>query len=433
MTEITTDWVPGGTFGLDLPAHPAALQAGGADFLTHAFRRSGALAADNRVTRITGFEPWGLGGTGVKLMLSVEYERSAPDLAQDLPQDLFVKFSRNFDDPVRDSGRHHMLPEVDLANLSRHPDFPVAVPCCLYADIDPATQTGLLITARIPYGEGAVEPHHPKCMDHVLPEPLEHYGALVACLGRLAGTHKSGRLGAAVEQRFPLDIARLIARRPRVEAAVLAKRINRLAAFIGQYPHLFPAHVADGDFLQAFCRDAMLVVERQDAVWREFHAQPDVIALCHMNAHVDNAWFWRDPHGALQAGLIDWGGVGQMSVASSFWGCVGAAEPELHDRHLGALLKRFVQAFAEAGGPAVDPALLERHVELHVLMSALHMTTAPPAILREIPDPACLKDRFDPVLAAYETARVQLKVTVALLNMWATRDLGRYLRGDHFV
>ncbi|GGC04778.1 hypothetical protein GCM10011494_24110 [Novosphingobium endophyticum] len=64
------------------------------------------------------------------------------------------------------------------------------------------------------------------------------------------------------------------------------------------------------------------------------------------------------------------------------------------------------------------------------MMSALHMTTAPPAILREVPDPKVAADRYDPIFTANETARVQLKITISLLNMWARRDLGRLLRAD---
>ncbi|VWX48234.1 hypothetical protein, partial [Novosphingobium sp. 9U] len=58
------------------------------------------------------------------------------------------------------------------------------------------------------------------------------------------------------------------------------------------------------------------------------------------------------------------------------------------------------------------------------------MTTAPPAILREVPDPGAAADRYDPIFTEKETARVQLKITVSLLNMWARRDLGRLLRTD---
>ena len=214
MTEATImDWARGDLGGLDFPAHPEALKSGGPAFLTRAFRASGVLGADNSVARITGCDEWTLGGTGVKALLSVAYEHDAPGLVRDL----FVKFSRNFHDKVRDSGRYHMPPEVRLANLSRDPGFPVAVPRCFYADIQQDTLTGIIITERIPYGQGATEPHYPKCMDQLLPEPLAHYSALVANLARLSGAHKAGRLGAGVERDFPFDPDMLIARRPRFE------------------------------------------------------------------------------------------------------------------------------------------------------------------------------------------------------------------------
>ncbi|MCW1430758.1 hypothetical protein [Novosphingobium sp. JCM 18896] len=427
MADTTIiDWTRGDILGLDFPAHPQALQAGGPEFLTRAFRASGVLGPDNSVTAITGLDEWTLGGTGVKAMLSVAYEREVPGLSTDL----FVKFSRNFADPVRDSGRYHMPPEVRLANLSRELNFPVAVPECFYADIAQDTLTGIIVTERIPYGQGRVEPHYPKCMDHLLPDPSEHYRALVSNLARLSGAHKSGRLGETVERDFRFDVDGLVARRAGLEVSLLTKRINRLAEFILQYPHLVPAHVADRGFLDRFCAEAPLAVERQEQIWLFLYSRPDMIALCHMNANIDNAWFWREADGTLGAGLIDWGSVGQMSVASSIWGCVGAAEPEMHDRYLDELIDLFVEEYARAGGPALDRAELALHLEMHVMMSALHMTTAPPAILREVPDPNVAVDRYDPIFTANETARVQLKITVSLLNMWQRRDLGRYLRAD---
>ena len=427
MTETTIiDWARGDIFGLDFPAHPEALKASGAEFLTRAFRAGGALGQDNSVTQITGLDEWMLGGTGVKALLSVTYQHDAPGL----PRDLFVKFSRNFADKVRDSGRFHMPPEVRLANLSRDPNFPVAVPKCFYADIQQDTLTGIIITERIPYGQGAVEPHYPKCMDQILPEPLAHYRALVSNLAQLSGAYRSGRLGDSAERYFPLDTEMLIARRPRLDASLLPKRINRVAEFILHYPHLAPAHVADPAFLESFCADALLAVDQQEDIWQFLYSRPEMLALCHMNANIDNAWFWREPDGALRSGLIDWGSVGQMSVASAIWGCIGAAEPDTHDRHLDELLDLFVTEYARAGGPVLDRGELALHLEMHVMMSALHMTTAPPAILREVPDPSMAADRYDPIFTAHETARVQLKITVSLLNMWARRDLGRLLRAD---
>ncbi len=427
MTETAMmDWAQGDIFGLEFPAHPEALASGGPEFLTRAFRATGVLDEGNSVTQITAIEEWTLGGTGVKANLSIEYERYVAGLSRQL----FVKFSRNFQDKVRDSGRHHMPPEVLLANLSRDPAFPVAVPKCFYADIQRETLTGVIITERIPYGRDAVEPHYPKCMDQALPDPLPHYSALVSNLARLSGAHKSGRLGEVAQRYFPLDIEALIARRPRFETPLLVKRINRLAEFISQYPHLVPDHIADPAFLDAFKADAPLVAEQQEEIWRFLYSYPDMIALCHVNANIDNAWFWREPDDTLHAGLIDWGSVGQMSVASSIWGCVGAAEPETHDRHLDELLDLFIAEYARAGGPTLHPRDLAQHLEMHVMMSALHMTTAPPAILREVPDPGAVADRYDPVFTVNETARVQLKITVSLLNMWQRRDLGRFLRAD---
>jgi hypothetical protein len=425
MTEPSiVDWVRGDLLGLDFPAHPDALKASGPKFLTRAFRATGALGEDNEVTAITALQEWVVGGAGTKALLSIAYGRDAPGLARDL----FVKFSRNFHDRVRDQGKYIMAPEVRLGALSREPAFPIAVPKCFYADYHHDSSTGIIIMARIPYGEGAVEPHYPKCMDHVLPEPLAHYRALVSNLARLAGAHKAGRLGDAVERNFPLDLEPMMLSRPRFEAELLAKRVKRLTDFIAQYPHLVPPHIADRAFLDSLCAAAPLVAQLQEAIMRALVSKPDMIALCHWNANIDNAWFWHEPDGVLRCGLLDWGGVGQLPLAQSLWGCLSAGEPDMHDAHLSELLDLFVAEYARAGGPTIDRAELEQHLELQAMLSAFHMTTAPPAILREVPDPGLAADRNDPIFTTNETARVQLKIAVSQLNMWQRRDLGRLLQ-----
>lgn len=418
------DWVRGDHLGLDLPAHADALKAGGAEFLTRAFRATGALGADNKVTHITRLDELVVGGTGAKALLSVAYERDAPALARDL----FVKFSRSFTDRVRDSGKAIMAPEVRLALVSRAAAFPIAVPACLYADYHHGSATGLIITERIPYGEGAVEPHYPKCMDHILPAPLAHYRALISAMAQLSGAHKAGRLGDAIERNFPLDTERLFAATcARFASPQLLQRVSRVADFIAQYPHLAPPHIADRAFLDAFRAAAPQVIAQHEAIARQLLSRPDLIALSHWNAQIDNAWFWPTPDGALRCGLIDWGGVGQIPIAQSLAGCLSGCEPDFLDAHLDDLLDLFVAEYARAGGPALDRAELAHHYELHELLSAVTMTTAPPAILRELPDPGAAADRYDPIFTANETARVQLKITIAHLNLWRRRDLSRHL------
>ena len=437
MIETTTieaafiDWARGDRFGIDLPAHPEALLAGGPAFLTRAFQASGALAPDNSVVAITHFEEWQIGGTGPKALLSVAYARDEPGLSGDL----FVKFSRSFTDKTRDRVRYHMEPEVKLANLSRDPAFPVAVPQCVYADFHHASGTGILITERIPFGQGAVEPHHAKCMDQLLPEPVAHYSVLMATLALLSGTHKSGRLGASVDSDFPFDVEKMvIARRNYYDEGQLADRARRLAQFITQYSHLVPPHLADPGFLEGFCADAPRLIAQQDAISRFLLSRSEMIALCHWNANIDNAWFWRDPAGALQCGLIDWGSVGQMHICQTIWGSLGGSEPDILNSHLGELLDLFIAEYARAGGALLNRAELERHLDLYIITSGLgSMMISPRAILSEVPDPSLAADRYDPLFTVNETARVQLKITVSFLNMWHRRDLGRLLRPGGFL
>ena len=115
-------WVRGDHVGLDIPAHADALRDGGPAFLTEALRASSALPDGASVRAITDLREFGGGSTGRKALLMVDYDRA------DLPTDLFVKFSRDFDDPTRDRGRTQMEYEVRFALLSRAPNFPIAVP-----------------------------------------------------------------------------------------------------------------------------------------------------------------------------------------------------------------------------------------------------------------------------------------------------------------
>jgi hypothetical protein len=59
-----------------------------------------------------------------------------------------------------------------------------------------------------------------------------------------------------------------------------------------------------------------------------------------------NAWFWRDPRGGLECGLLDWGRAGQMNVASALYGSLSGGEPDIWNDHLDALLTLFAEEFA---------------------------------------------------------------------------------------
>ena len=420
-----TDWVPGDMLGLQIPAHSEALRAGGESFLTEAFRAAGALAADNRVTRITQFEECPGGSTGRKLLLSVAYEQPVPGLFTEL----FVKFSRDFADAIRDRAKIQMESEVRFALLSRTPGFPIAVPGCLFADYHQQSGTGILITQRVAFGTDGMERHYEKCLDYAMPEPLEHYQALIRAVARLAGTHRAGRLADSVDRQFPFDAGKLsVSDRVPYTARQLQNRVARYREFAANFPQLLPKNITSSVFISQLAQQAARFPEHDAAIKKLLHSKPELIALCHWNANVDNAWFWRNAQGELDCGLLDWGHVSQMNVAMALWGSLSGAETELLNNHLDALLALFVAEFRSCGGPTVDVQELKFHLDLYIAMMGLAwLMDAPPLIQAQIPDLAAVENRFDPRFKKNETARAQLHLMTTFLNLWQTRDFGRVL------
>lgn len=422
---IFADWVHGDRFGLRIPAHSHALRAGGAAFLTQSFHTTGALAADNRVVRVNRFEEFLIGGTGRKAILSVEYAKPGPDLCTDL----FVKFSRDFEDPIRDKSKHLLDPEIRLALLSRAPGFPIAVARCLFGDYHKESGTGLLITERVPFGSGAIQPALEKCFDYDVPNALEHYRALIATDARLAGAHKSGRLGSRIDEEFPYTPDVLMAGdRIPYDAAELDRKTAQLRDFAARFPNLLPQNVRSREFLAQFAEDAQRYLTLETPFKRMLYSAADFVSLCHWNANIDNAWFWRDDSGALQCGLLDWGRVGQLNVAQAVFGALCAAETELWDNHLDELLTLFVEEFHEAGRTVLSFPELKLHVQLFTAMAGLTwILSAPSVVQKQAPELERVQDRFDPQFSTNALARIQLQLLTVFLNAWETQNFSDVL------
>jgi hypothetical protein len=419
------DWVTGDNLGLQLPAHADALRAGGETFLTAAFRATGALAADNRVARITELAECPGGSTGRKLLLSVAYEKPVTGLHTHL----FVKFSRDFTNVIRDRSKDQLEPEVRMSLLSRTPGFPIAVPACLFADYHHESGTGLLITQRIAFGTGSIERAYEKCLDYDMPEPLAHYRVLLRAIARLAGTHRAGRLADNVAQQFPFDAATAIASdRIRYTTQQLLNRVARYRDFAARYPQLLPEHIRTSQFIAQLTHDVPRFLQYEVPIKQFLYSKPELIALCHWNANVDNAWFWHNASGELECGLMDWGRVGQMNVALALFGSLSAAERDLWNNHLDELLGLFVDEYRAWGGPAVEVQELKFHLLLFVAMMGLAWLLDAPALVQaQLPELAQIESRFDPRLTSNETARVQLHMLTTVMNLWESEDFGSLL------
>ncbi|KHK89709.1 hypothetical protein LK12_20830 [Novosphingobium malaysiense] len=421
------DRAPGDATGIVLPAHGDALMEDGAPWLTAAFRRFGSLPADNAVERIVRLEKCPGGSTGAKFLLDIEYARPDPALRTAL----FVKFSRDFTDRRRDHpGRYEMASEAPFMALARQPGFPIATAEPYFADYDEATGTGIVITERIAFGEEAggrhVESHRPKTLDFAtMGDPLPYYQAIVTALARMAAAHKAGQLSSEVEMLFPWHPATGSADPIRQDAETLDVQLAQSRAFVERAPQHFPAGVRSADFLARFHREVLQVRENESAIQAFLTGDPRMIALNHWNAHIDNAFFWRQTEG-LHCGLIDWGRAGQITFGAALWGGLSAAHHDVWDKHLDDLLGLFVEEYRSGGGPAITARELEEHLMVHVAAMGVARVLAFPEIIEfRLPGIFEASGPRDPAVLAVEPARNCLHTFTVFLKLWEAREIGR--------
>ncbi len=419
-----TRWATGDATGVPFPADPETLEQAGAGFLTSAMHAFGTLSTDNNVRRVTRIEAVGGGSTGRKALLDIEYEHPSS-----LPSELFVKFSRDFGDPRRDRGASQMELEAAFGAMSAAADLPITVPVCLFADYRGESRTGILLTDRVGYGVGGVEPHYDKCRDYAMPDPVGHYRTLLATVARLAGAHRAGRLPASVDEQFRYDESKVtVGKRIRYTADQLADRADHLAAFCSAHPKLFPERVRTPEFARRLRTEAAVIAEHEDAIMEWLHATGDHVALCHWNANVDNAWFWRGEESELRCGLMDWGCVSVMNVAMALWGSLCSAETTMWDEHLDELLTLFAAEYTASGGPPMEVGLLRDQLLLYAaVMGVAWLLEVPGYLQAAVPDLLDVPDRFDPRVSESEPVRAQLLMLTNVLNLWAARDFGALL------
>lgn len=418
-------WVNGDSFGLPIPADPEALLAGGAEFLTRAFRASGVLDANNSVAAIVESSEFFDGGSGRKLQLTVAYEQ--PDTA--LPDRLFVKFSRHFDNELWDSAKWMMLSEVNFASLSRAQDFPVMVPQFMFGDLEASSATGLLITELIPYGEGNVEPAHAKCMDYLIPDPVEHYRAIFRSLGRLSGAHRAGKLPPEFDVLFPDAEQGSAMFRVPVSDEQSVVRANKMFDFIQRYPKLFPEDLHDPELREqfiAYMGDVFAVRDHINEIL--LSGRPHLVAFAHWNGNIDNCWFERDAQGVLQCGFIDWANCGQLPLTQVVSGALGCAESYVYAEHLDELLGIMIEEFAAQGAPRLDLDELSLHVRLSMASNFGLSMAAPVAIARDIEDIDAVTGPRDPIFRELYASRVMLHTMTSMLENWKNLALGELVQ-----
>lgn len=384
---------PGDHYGLRFPFTLASLREYGAEFLTAAFRAAGSISENNRVTEIVELKPLGNIGASENAFLTIRYATPEPGLHTELfvkvpPVDVDHKFLQS----------SMSQSEVALLRLSQRGSLPVPVAKYYYGDYCTYTTNYILITERIRFGVAPIEPAHIKGRDHRVPDAPDHYRALARALARLVAAHKTGAMGDDLEEVFPF--ARAARNFLPIEDA--EGRIDRLIDFIARVaPQLFVAEGTEPAFLRKWREDLLFGLTHKDAVIADLHRDVDYTGLCHINLNVDNAWFWRDGSGDLRVGLLDWGGVGQLSIAQALSSMLMMPEPETYLRLEREVIATFIDEYAKCGGLALDEHELLLQYKASVFSTAIcTIVTIIVDVLSRIPeeDYGTMQDRFDPRL-----------------------------------
>jgi hypothetical protein len=173
-------------------------------------------------------------------------------------------------------------------------------------------------------------------------------------------------------------------------------------------------------------QDVPRIAQYEDAITRQLADDTDYVALCHWNANIDNAWFWRDTDGSLRCGLMDWGCVSQMNLGMAIWGAMSGAETDLWNNHFDELLDLFVAEVRRCGGPDLDPDRLRRHTLLYAAAMGVAWLLDVPALIRKRYE-TTPSTRKDPRIRNDESVRAPLQMLSNLLSAWKLHRVGDLL------
>merc|ERR1719362_1369246 len=100
--------------------------------------------------------------------------------------------------------------------------------------------------------------------------------------------------------------------------------------------------------------------------------------LGHNNLNADNAFFWREPTGELNCGIIDWGGFGVLSIGHKLWWVLNCADHGEVANNLDAYIESFCSGYREYGGPELDHSVLKMQIMITVFENTNFMVAAVP-------------------------------------------------------
>lgn len=412
--ERVNDADPGEYWGIRFPFTPTMLREMGPEWVTLAMHTAGSLPPDDTVTKFLDMSvhaedvtqqdaenaKWG--GAGIKILLDVECKSGAKI-------GLFIKMPHEYkatNERQKNSfGNGGMMDwsEVTFYNVcgGRFGRLPFKSPKMYFCDMCRRTTNFINIVEKIPYARtgtmtvnpGEYYPAPEKYKDWALPNNgVELYYAHTKAMAQFFAWHRKVRETSDQLERVFMPSEQLKAILG-VHEAVAASgpynsplRDSALGKFLSTDPVTmqmaagagFPAHTAKGfldmavDFIQNSCPQAFPPELLESKYFDKFKTEaedmskycgdmnwymsaiPEYFALCHPNAQVDNAFYWKSDAGEVQCGLLDWGGISHANIPTCLGNGWMGAEPEVMEEHEEKLIQLFVDEYEKVTGFRFD-------------------------------------------------------------------------------
>eukprot|EP00971_Amphidinium_carterae_P296166 5882981-Amphidinium_carterae.1 len=151
--------------------------------------------------------------------------------------------------------------------------------------------------------------------------------------------------------------------------------------------------------------------------WKN-ESDPDLLALGHQNLNLDNAYFWRDGHGTLDCGLLDWGGFGISALGHKIWWMFNTALFDSFKQHLNDYIELCASTYEREGDVKVDRLVLKMQVLLVSLGNTMYMAKAVPNCYKMVPQREWggIDNRDHPHIAGNLGGKSTLRTTVQVLG-----------------
>jgi len=475
LAKIWDTQEPGVNYDFLFPHNLRQLRSMGPEWLTQAFHAAGTLPKDNSVTDIKeiiglSMDPTGgeaLGGAGIKVLLTIEYAKSHPDLHTELFIKMPAPYTPQSERYANVAKQNNDEPEI-LAYRLLASALPCAVPKAYFGDMSRKNGNALLILQKLnfsrqwkPLSEYKTFEIHPlmdKNKDYQITEQgRKHYPALARALAKLHAAYHSGKLGstenlqklflgfddqaksmleagwppASLKDPSPETLKFFEEQSERTMTATRNMCITGCQFVLDTCPQLFPPELRDRQFLRQFVKEASHVAQYEAEMNLYFNSDWNLHSLTHMNCQLDNAFYYNNEEGQVEAGLLDFGGFMFSNPVNSMARNWIAAEPEVMDDISGEILDSYIDELAKQGGPSVDRSKvfhIARLTQAGFPFSTASMLTIAGFAHHSKKDPfwSEVTDRWDPRIQNAFTMRFTTSNWRNTLQLWKSKERAPY-------